>query len=162
MQQFTKIILFLVLSSPLMLMAQPQAITAADVLRGMQQLNIDADHLLQQRKLAFTAPKLPEYPGITPSFNFQLHIAIIEILHEYELDLGLRPIPIVTASPIAYTPADVMYLNELVANMEQFSKANTGPKLCLYSAHDTTVIPLLMCLGCVCWMNGWMNEWMTV
>ena len=89
-------------------------IVPADVLAGTQKLNRTADHILQAQKLKLALQPTPLFANIRPAVVFQLHVAIIELLHHYELALKLRPIPIVTSSPIVYIPADVKYLNDMI------------------------------------------------
>lgn len=92
----------------------PKPIKPADVYHVMQQQNHTADRLLKHQKLKVTPLTIPDYQHIRPAFVFQLHIATIELLHAYELQLGLRPIPIVTSSPINYIPEDVKFLADLI------------------------------------------------
>lgn len=97
----------------------PEGVTPSDVYRVVRRLNQDIDLLVKKKEISKiqAIPKLKE--TMSPMMVFQLHIATIEMLHDYELNLGLRPVPIVTSSPIEYFPADVKYLSDMIMTQMQ-------------------------------------------
>jgi hypothetical protein len=92
----------------------PEDIAPKDVYAVLLDMNHYADALLAQRKLTWSYKPATVESDISPMVVFQLHLTTIQLLHHHELQLGLRPIPIVTASPIRYYPADVQYLSKLI------------------------------------------------
>lgn len=92
----------------------PEDIAPRDNFPKALELNAYADVFLKHNKIRFTAtvPKVKEQ--LSPMAVFELNLSIIQLLHHHELQLGLRPIPIVTTSPIKYYPADVHFLSELI------------------------------------------------
>lgn len=97
----------------------PEGITPGDVYHVVLKLNHSIDTLIKKKDIQSVqaVPKLKE--KMSPMMVFQLHIASIEMLHDYELNLGLRPIPIVTSSPIDYYPADVKFLSTMILGQVQ-------------------------------------------
>lgn len=101
----------------------PEDVAPKDVYPVVVKLNDYADAILKKREIKFTV-KNPEIESTTsPMVVFQLHLSTIQLLHHFELQLGLRPVPIVTSSPIKYYPADVKFLSELIlSRLERITK----------------------------------------
>lgn len=106
----------------------PENVTPSKVYDVVIELNAYADALLKHNKIESTekVPTIKE--KIFPMVVFQLHIATIELLHDYELDIGMRPIPIVTSSPIKYYPADVKFMSDLILQRLQKIAKHYGIK----------------------------------
>lgn len=102
----------------------PMGVTPTHVYDAVIKLNAYMDALLIKEKVR-TWQKLPKIERtIRPSVVFQLAIATVEMFHDFELREGLRPIPIITSSPIEYYPADVLYVvNLLNDRLERITKA---------------------------------------
>lgn len=93
----------------------PMGVTPTHVYELTNTMNAYVDAIAKKDKLDVWQ-KVPQdiEKTIRPMVVFQLCIAIVELLHDYELKEGLRPIPIITSSPIEYYPADVKYVIEMI------------------------------------------------
>ena len=102
----------------------PMGVTPTHVFDHVIKMNAYIDALLIKEKVR----KWQKLPGIEntirPSVVFQLAIATVELFHDFELREGLRPIPVITSSPIEYYPADVYFVvNMLIGRLEKIAKA---------------------------------------
>ncbi len=52
--------------------------------------------------------------NLSPIHAYQMAVAVIDLLIDYEKELGLRPMPNVVATPMDYTPADVKFLADMI------------------------------------------------
>lgn len=92
----------------------PGNVSPESVYKVTVRLNRYADALLKKKHIK-QWQKLPEVNDkVSTRVVFQLHLATIEMLHNYEIQLGMRPLPIVTSSPIKYYPVDVKFLSDLI------------------------------------------------
>ncbi len=106
----------------------PEGVMPKDVYQVLVELNHYADALLKKDGIEFKSPKMPQInQDISEQVVFQLHLSIIQLLHDYQLNQGHRPIPIVVASPIPYYPVDVKYLSDML--LGQMKKIASSEKV---------------------------------
>lgn len=102
----------------------PMGVSPTHVYNLTNKLNAYADALIKKKRIEVwqKLPKDIEH-SIRPMVVFQLVIATVEMFHNYELKEGMRPIPIITSSPIKYFPADIKYVVELlIGRMKAIAK----------------------------------------
>lgn len=96
--------------------AQASEATPSDVYAAVDQINRSLEVILTARDLPVPAVRKTQETGLGPFHVYQFHLACIERLHRYQRSADLRPVPLVTSVPMAYKPADVMKLSNLLLN----------------------------------------------
>lgn len=89
-------------------------VTPSDVFATVDLLNQSLDFFLKAKQI-----KPPQSPkrlekGLGPMHVYQLVVACVNKMYEFDIQINSRPIPQVIVRPMKYTPADVITLVELM------------------------------------------------
>lgn len=85
--------------------------TPSDVYAAVVQINRTLEVILVARELPVPARRKMRETGLGPLHVYQFHLACIERLHRFQRSSDLRPMPLMTSVPMAYTPSDVLKLS---------------------------------------------------
>ena len=90
------------------------AVTPSDVYAVTDLLSRSLDVLLEARNVPPPAAPSNSETDLKPMHVYQLHVACVERLHEFEAQIKLPRIPLVVSRPMQYKPVDVRILSQLM------------------------------------------------
>lgn len=94
--------------------AAGRAVTPNDAYSVSDLTERTLDVLLKARGIDAPAKRVSRETGLGPFHVYQLQVACIERLHRFQKGADLSPAPLVTSTPMKYTPADVQKLGKLL------------------------------------------------
>lgn len=89
------------------------------VFAGIEYANNIIDLLIEEKGISNIQIPQSKEVAAKPMHVYELHISTLNELYHYALKNDRRPPPLVTSSPIKYSPTDVYYLTQLlISNLE--------------------------------------------
>ncbi len=94
--------------------AKTAKVTPSDVFVLVDLLNRSLDVMLDAGQIKQPQPTASVEKGLGPMHVYQLAVACVNRIYDFDIQINIRPIPQVIVRPMKYTPADVKPLLELM------------------------------------------------